>query len=117
MGPTDVPRPRERENWPQSAKIFALIIEIHSIALFTTKQPSRFSVMYEGFHLISEYPREKLRNWTRARVFQVEFFVTNRYATTHVRKSANGFYTEYWYILGFTDVLFSRYTSSYLTQA
>jgi hypothetical protein len=29
--------------------------------------------MYEGFHLISENPREKLRNWTRARVFQVEF--------------------------------------------
>jgi hypothetical protein len=122
MGPTDVPRPRERENWPQSAKIFALIIEIHSIALFTTKQPVAVFgnesklVMYEGFHLISENPREKLRNWTRARVFQVEFFVTNRYATTHVRKSANGFYTEYWYILGFTDVLFSRYTSSYLTQ-
>ena len=33
-----------------------------------------------------------------------------------MRKSANGFYTEYWYILGFTDVLFSRYTSSYWTQ-
>ena len=92
MGPTDVPRPRERENWPQSAKIFALIIGIHSIALFTTKQPVAVFGNVRGFPSNQRIPSWKTSKLDTCPGFSSRVFVTNWYATTHVRKSADGFY-------------------------